>query len=177
MPDTPLRGADAVHDGELEVGYNAGFEGSWRRVEQVGRVVLGLIVVAGAAGLFGRGPFSHRQATTASGALAADWEPVARYGTPTMVTIHLDTRRFDPAHQWVVHVNNVFVEPMGLQAILPQPAHQAVDGAGLAVTVGLDGARQDGLLRFMLKPTEVGRMHMEVHVGQETIDWHQVVLP
>ena len=177
MPDTHLRGADAIHGGEFEVGYDARFERAWLRVEQVGRVVLALVVAAGLAGLLGRGPYSHRRSETASGALAVDYEPLARYGTATMVTLHFDTTRFDPAHEWVIHLNNAFVEPMGLKEVMPTPSKQAADGAGLAVSVSLAPDRRDALVRFYLHPTEIGRMHLEARVGPETIDWEQLVLP
>lgn len=121
MPDTHLRGADAVHDGELEVGFNEPFERSWRRAEQVGRVAMLLVVVAGVAGLMGKGPFSHRTSATADKALAVDREPVARYGTATMVTLHLDMAKLAPGHDWTVHLNGAFVEPMGLHEVAPVP--------------------------------------------------------
>lgn len=177
MPDTHLQGADAVHDGEFEVGFDAAFEHTWLQVVQIGRAVMALVIVAGLAGLLGRGPYSHHRVATASGALVVDFEPVARYGTATTVTLHLDTRRFDPAHEWVAHINNAFAEPMGLKEVMPTPSKQAADGAGLAVTISLTPDTPDALVRFSLHPTEIGRMHLEARVGPETVDWEQVVLP
>jgi hypothetical protein len=177
MPDTHLRGADAIHGGELEVGYDASFERTWLRVVQVGRVVMALVIAAGLTGLLGRGPYSHRRSATASGAMTVDFEPLARYGTATMVTLHLDTKRFEPAHDWVVHINNAFVEPMGLKDVMPRPSKQAADGPGLALTVSLTPDTPDSLVRFYLHPTAIGRQHLEARVGPETIDWEQVVLP
>lgn len=153
MPDTHLRGADAVHGGELEVGYNEPFERAWRRAEQVGRVVMLLVVIAGMAGLMGKGPFSHRTSATASGALAADREPITRYGTGTTVTLHLDTTKFAPDHDWTVHLNHAFVEPMGLQQITPMPLRQAAEGGGVALTFVLGPGERDAMVRLMLKPS------------------------
>lgn len=177
MPDTHLRGADAVHHGELEVGFDEGFEHSWRRTQQVGRVAMLLVVAAGLAGLMGKGPFSHRTSATATGALAADREPVARYGTSTTVTLHLDTTKFAPGHDWAVHLNNAFVEPMGLQGALPAPLRQAADGGGLVLTFAFEPGEPEALIRLMLKPSGVGLAHLAARVGSEAIEWNQLVLP
>ncbi len=180
MPDIqtqPLRGADSIHDGEFEVGFDERFERSWRSVELVGRILLALVVAAGLAGLMGRGPFSHRSSATATGALAVDREPVARFGTSTMVTLHIDTSTFSPAHDWVVHLNGTFLEPMGLLQVEPQPIRQAADGSGVALTFALEPGQQQALVRIGLKPTGVGWQHMAARVGPEAIEWDQVVLP
>jgi hypothetical protein len=44
-------------------------------------------VVAGLLGLLGRGPYSHRALTDVSGRIAIDYEPVARNGTATQITV------------------------------------------------------------------------------------------
>jgi hypothetical protein len=179
MPDTQLRGADAINDGDLEVGFDERFERSWGRAEVVGRVVMAIIVAAGLAGLMGRGPFSHRTSATPSGALAVDREPVVHYGTGTQVTLHIDPAKVpaDAAGEWVVHLNNVFVEPMGKQRVTPQPIHEMADGSGIALTFRLDPAQHDDLVRIMLQPTEVGPQHLVARVGSAQLDWEQWVLP
>lgn len=178
MPDTQLRGADAVHDGELEVGFDEEFERSWRRVARVGRVAMLLVVVAGVTGLMGKGPFSHRTSATADKALAADREPVARYGTGTTVTLHLDMTKFAPGHDWAVHLNRAFVEPMGLQQITPTPLRQAAEGGGgLALLFAFAPDEPDAMIRLTLKPSGVGLQHLAARVGPEVAEWDQVVLP
>ena len=174
MPDTPLRGADTVND-ELEVGYDAGFERWWVRAEIAGRVVMAGVVAAGLAGLLGRGPFSHRTTATASGAIGVDYEPVARYGTETQVTLHVDTSRLPPGPM-TVHLTTVLVEPMGLHEILPQPAAEQPEHDGVAVTIPHDG-EQDSYVRLFLKPSTVGRKHLTATIEGETIAWSQLVLP
>jgi hypothetical protein len=135
--------------------------------------------VAGLAGLMGRGPFSHRTSATASGALAVDREPLVHYGTGTQVTLHIDPAKIGPdaAGDWVVHLNKVFVEPMGAQRVTPQPIRAISDGAGLALTFQLNPADHDDLVRIMLNPTEAGPQHLVVRVGGEQLAWTQWVLP
>jgi hypothetical protein len=179
MPDTQLRGADAINDGDLEVGFDERFERSWGRVESVGRIVMALVVAAGLAGLLGRGPFSHRTSATPSGALSVDREPLVHYGTGTQVTLHIDPARIAPDADglWIVHLNNVFVEPMGKQRVTPQPVDEAADGRGIALAFRLDPSKHDDLIRIMLQPTEVGPQSLVADVGSERLEWEQWVLP
>lgn len=177
MPDTHLRGADAVHDGELEVGFNEQFERSWRRAEQVGHVAMLLVVMAAMAGLMGRGMFSHRTSSGADKALAVDREPVARYGTSTTVTLHLDMAKFALGHDWAVHLNQAFMEPMGLQQITPMPLRQAAEGGGLALAFAFEPGKPDALIRLGLKPSGVGLVHLTARIGPEVVEWDQLVLP
>ena len=177
MPDTHLRGADAIHGGELEVGFDERFERSWRRAQHVGWAAMLLVVAAGLAGLMGKGPFSHHTSVTADKALAADHEPVARYGTATTVTLHLDMAKFAPGRDWTVHLNSAWVEPMGLQQITPQPLRQAADGGGVALSFAFEPDEPDALIRLALKPSNVGLAHLTARIGPEFVEWNLLVLP
>jgi hypothetical protein len=83
-----MRGATTVNE-EFEVGFDQNFESHWYRAEQVGRIIMVLSVVVSALGLLGRGPFSHATVRSATGAITVDYEPVARQGTATVITIHV----------------------------------------------------------------------------------------
>jgi len=176
MPDIPLRGADPVND-EFEVGYDAFFERSWLRAAIIGRVLLAIVMLAGLAGLLGRGPFSHRTVADPSGTIKVDYEPIARYGTATQVTLHLDMRRLAEAPDVTVRLSSVFVEPMGFHQVLPQPMREAPDGGGLALTFPADRLQDDAMVRLMLTPDTVGAVQLLVRIGSISLHWQQVVLP
>lgn len=176
MPDTtPLRGASTVND-EFEVGFDERFENRWGRAEVAGKWLLFAVVLLGLSGLLGRGPFSHRSAEAKDGSLTVDYEPVARYGTPTQVTLHL--RPAPGIHTERVLLGTGFVEPMGLQTVLPQPVTEAADQGGLALTIQMEPGPTDTLVRLGLKPTEVGPVPLEAHLdGAVPLRWSQFVLP
>jgi hypothetical protein len=175
--DLPLRGADPV-GGELEVGFNRSFEKRWYHAELVGRLVMLLVVAAGLAGLLGRGPWSHHSATTADRALRADFEPMARYGTTTQVTLRLPAPPPGAAEDEItVQLPSSVVEPMGLQTVLPQPSRQQARPEGLALTFAVAAGAENTLVRLMLKPETVGPVQLTARVGGRVLSWTQVVLP
>jgi hypothetical protein len=180
---SPLRGADPVNN-ELEVGYNAAFESRWRHVELTSHAFMALIVAAALAGLFGRGPLSHRTHQTDDGRLAVDFEPITRYGTSTQITLHLSP---DPAamgdQREVTHgtarvvLNSALVEPMGLQQVIPRPESTEAVGGGIAFVFNLAPLGQRATVRFVVKPDDVGPIHLDARQGATRLGWTQFVLP
>jgi hypothetical protein len=181
MDDTTRR-LDAVDD-ELEIGFDQKFETKWRRLEIASQGVMALFVLAALVGLFGRGPFSHRTHKTADGRLAVDFEPLARWGTTTQVTVHLSapldgTQKGEGVALLArVFLSNEIVEPLGLQQVIPQPnATEAIGGGAVYDFSGQDSA----MVRFVLKPSAVGLVSAEVRQGapgRESLTWSQLVLP
>ncbi len=171
-----LRGAAPVND-EFEVGYNSAFERRWRVVEITGRAVMGLVVLAGLSGLLGRGPLSHHTVATAGGAIRVDFEPVARWDTPTQVTLHLVPPP-DGAATMQVRLSPSFAEPLGMQKIWPRPLAEAPDHRGLSLTLAVPRAPGEFLVRLDLLPTAVGPVgaFAETDAGGH-LGWTQVILP
>ena len=170
-----MRGADPVND-EFEVGFDQSFEQGWRRAEQVGRIVMIVFVAAGLAGLFGRGPYSHRTEKTAESGLAVDFEPVARSQTSTQVTLHIANPTEAPARE--VFVGSNIVEPMGLERIIPAPiAIKSVDG-GMKVLLPIQPGTKDAEIRFVLQPVSLGANELIAKLdGQPPLRWTQFVVP
>ncbi len=169
------RGADPVN-GELEVGYDQRFERAWAWAEQVGRVVMVCFVGAAMAGLFGRGPFSHRTTTVQGSGLAVDYEPVARVQTGTQVTFHLLADRRSPTVD--LFIGTTLIEPMTLKYILPQPVAERSEGGGLVLTMATPADRVDNTVRLMVQPAGIGVVAETAHLaGHPPVTWRQLVLP
>jgi hypothetical protein len=81
------------------IGFDQKFEKEWRKLEIGSHWVMVLFVLAALAGVFGRGPFSHRTHKTSDGRLAIDFEPLARWGTTTQLTVHLSSPKGGTADQ------------------------------------------------------------------------------
>ncbi|MGI3776068.1 MAG: hypothetical protein ACRYGC_02145 [Janthinobacterium lividum] len=175
MSDEALRGADRVND-ELEVGYDLVFERRFHYAEIAGRAFLFLVVALALSGLLGRGPLSHESVRTPGGGPSADYEPVARYDTPTQVTLHLHPAPGQSTTTVVVDTG--FIEPMGLTALQPTPLSSAAHRGGLALTFGVQPTKADTLVRLELKPSVVGPVSMSATVdGAPPLSWTQVILP
>ena len=171
-----MQGADLVN-GELEVGFDQTFERRWHRAEQVGRVVMVLFVAAGLAGLFGRGPYSHRTDKTPDSSLAVDFEPIARSQTGTQVTFHFDNLTDTSTRKLFISAH--VVEPMGLQQILPQPVNTQALKDGLLLTFGVPPGTHNAVVRLMLQPSgSVGLEHLMARLeGHPALPWTQLIVP
>ncbi len=170
-----MQGAEPVND-EFEVGFNQTFEAHWYRAEQVGRVVMVLFALAAGLGFLGRGPFSHASTQSTGGGLSVDYEPIARHGTATTITVHIkhphDT--VDPIN---VSVNQQIIEPMGFQRSIPLANASSVTDSGIRLSFTEPSGQHDVLVRFELLPNAVGFIPLHVSDGTDTIDWSMLVVP
>jgi hypothetical protein len=180
---SPLRGAAPVNN-ELEVGYDAAFETRWRHLELVSHAGMAVVVAAALAGVFGQGPLSHRTHQSEDGRLAVDFEPIARYGTSTQITLHLfsDMRGSgiqgaaapNTAH---VVLDSALIEPMGLQQVIPLPASSGAVAGGIEFVFNVPGGKTRAEVRFVIKPNTVGPVRLDVSQGNTQLSWTQFVLP
>ena len=179
QPDTTkegtLRGASAVDD-EVEVGFDADFEVRWARAETISHGVMVLVVLVALTGLLGHGPLSHETIWAPDGRVAVDFEPLARFGTSTQVTLHLSSQPGILDRVPVVLSSSV-VEPMGLQQIIPTPVISRAAGRELAYSFDISPGKDSGLVRFVFKPGVVGPINLYAKVGQDTVSWTQWILP
>jgi hypothetical protein len=171
--NAPLRGASTVND-ELEVGFDEKFELGWSRLERYGRLVMCLVVAAGLAGLLGAGPLDHARCGS-PGTGAADYQPIARFGTATQVTLHLPPMLKDG--QAIVTVSSSFVEPFGLQSIHPTPVTQRSDQGNLQFTFDERGGGLDNYVRISGMPAQIGPIHFIVEMPGRTLRFGTFVLP
>lgn len=170
-----MQGADRVND-ELEVGFDQTFERRWSRVERTGYGVMALFIAAGLAGLFGRGPFSHRTRHSGVSGLTVDFEPVARSQCDTQVTFHIDNPTDAPTRTLFLGTN--LVEPMGLHQVQPEPARTQTTKDGLIFTLAIPPHTQGALVRVMLMPSTIGPQQMIARLDdQPPLRWNQFVMP
>lgn len=171
-----MRGADPVN-GEFEVGYHARFERGWHRAELAGRVVMVMFVGVAMSGLLGRGPFSHATDISADGGLAVDFEPVARFATPTQITLHVRNES-DAPREVAVFLQSHLVEPMGYSRAVPEPAGAEVSRAGMTLRFVVAPHQTDARIRLEAQPSGLGPVHLWADTGPgASVRWTQVVVP
>jgi hypothetical protein len=127
-----MRDATTVND-EFEVGFDQKFESWWFRAEQIGRVIMVLFAAISALGLLGRGPFSHATIRSPTGAISVDYEPVARHGATTIVTVHVRRPQATPLPIELL-VNQQMIEPMGYRRSIPLADASHVSDGGMRLT-------------------------------------------
>jgi len=140
-----------------------------------------LYVAAAFAGLLGHGPFSHHQITDATRTFEVDYEPIARAGTGTQVTIHI-LRPPPEATELAVTLSNGFAEPFGLSDVLPRPARSVIGTNGTTMVFDILPGDRDDLIRLKGSPTQAGLMRLSARLtptqtGGPTLSWTQLILP
>ena len=170
-----MQGAEKIN-GEFEVGFDEHFEQSWVKAEWVGHMVMFAFVAAGLAGVFGRGPLSHRTEKSAGSALAVDFEPIARSQAPTQVTLHIDNPTDSPEMDLFIGSNSV--EPMGLQRIQPQPVAMKAVQDGITLTLAVPPHTHGAEVRLNFEPSALGENQLIAQLeGHDPIRWSQFILP
>ena len=162
---------------EVEVGYDDRFEHRWRYISLVGRAVMLLVVLAAMAGLLGQGPYSHHSVASASGRLKVDYEPVARFGNVTQITLHLRPVSCDRG--MTIRLNGNFIEPMGLQTELPLPFSSLPLADGMLLHFNLDPSRcQDAMVRVFAKPSGIGPIALQAQLDSDpALGWRAFIVP
>ncbi len=171
-----MRGADPVND-EFEVGYNARFERRWYLAELVGRATMMIFVGVALSGLLGRGPFSHATRRSADGGLAVDFEPVARFATPTQITLHIRNEG-DAPREVGVFLGARVVEPMGYSRSVPRPVAALVSHDGMTLRYAIAPHQTDARIRIEAAPSGLGPVDLSADAGAGArVGWTQVVVP
>ncbi len=181
----PTRGADRVDD-YLEVGYDQQFEERWVVAQTIGLVVMVLFLLVCLSGLLGRGPVSHRTAHAPDGSLHVDYEPVAREGTPTQITLRV-ANPDDAPMPVSLFVSGKMVEPLGLARTVPETTATMVGSKGLVFRFTLAPRQSDAKIRMAAMPVAPGIVDCEAWTGADAtadqpdrrhrVQWIQVVLP
>jgi hypothetical protein len=169
-----MRGADIVN-GEFEVGFDQKFESHWYLAELAGRAVMILVVTAAALGLLGRGPLSHASQRSTDGTMTIDYEPIARHGTSTNITVHV--HQPSDTNPIKLLVNQQVIEPMGYQHAVPLPDRSMLSDLGLWLSFNGEAGQHDVLIRLELSPNAVGLVPMHLSNGLDQVDWSMLVVP
>ena len=135
---------------------------------------MSLIVILGIAGGFGAGPLDHARAGQAKSG-AVDYQPIARFGAPTQITLHLPPVMRDS--QMVVTISSSFLEPFGLQAISPQPVSQSSDEGREQLTFNVSGGGIDNYVRLHGMPAQIGPIPLSIQMPGKFLRVRTWVLP
>lgn len=176
------RGSDGGSgEGGFEVGYDERFEDRWWRWSRFGQGAMVLVLLLALSGLLGRGPLSHHSLSSADGTLTVDFEPVARYGTPTQITLRVAEARLVPApgggEEVRLALSDTAAAPLGLQRTIPQPIRWSAGGGRIEMQVAAVPDAAEQRIRLQAQPSAAGWVSLWARVGGQEVTWHQLVLP
>lgn len=103
--------------GTLEVDEDLAFTSRERVFERCGWAFLLLLLLAAAAGVFGSGPVSRKEAKTADGTVSVSYSRTLRQQSPNLIRI----RFHRPDQEHVFGLSNSLLEAWTIQSITPAP--------------------------------------------------------
>jgi hypothetical protein len=126
LPDENSR-SDRV-DG-VELGADPQFEHGWQRTQRIAWLALGLFVLAGLAGVFGRGPLSKAQLASDTGAATLEYERFARNKTPAKLKLKINIPG-GVQGPLMISISRALLDTLRLEQALPTPAAVRADPRG-----------------------------------------------
>ncbi|MNO45597.1 hypothetical protein D3C76_358660 [compost metagenome] len=131
------------------------------RFERVGWYVLLLIVLLALAGLFGNGPLSDAQMTSADGRVQVEYQRLSRSGTTDNLRI---TVRGSPGQPVKVLLGGTLLTEASIETMQPEPQVSLSQGKALLLQLGTS---EDGIatLYLTLRSEHVGTLDGVVRVG------------
>jgi hypothetical protein len=123
---------------------------NWR-VQRIGWAVLGLLVVAGLAGLLGPGPLSNVNAR-AGDRLQVDYERFVRHGAQS--EIRVTVRRPPPGHVRIA-ISRDHLDQLNLERVRPSPTEVRSSGEDTVYVFGHAGS-ESMQATFVIQPEELG---------------------
>jgi hypothetical protein len=143
-------------------------------VERVGWWCLLVIVLLAVLGLFGKGPLSTAQVTSADGRLQVEYQRIARSGAPSQLLI--DVQRAGE-RQLEIALAGDLLDSVSIQTIQPPPLRSATfSGSGLRLLTVAD-AQGRVRLRLDVRAEAIGRSGAVVSVDDQRVELSQLILP
>src|SRR5690348_10507214 len=142
-------------DDELEAGSDMVFERRWWRFERVTWAAMLLLVLAGAAGVFGRGPLTRTTATAPDASLTVEHDRVARYRTPTVLDLRLALPPDRPAEPVRIHLSAALLGALRVDNVAPRPLSWSPDGAGGTLAFDVAPGLREARVGIGLQPSGV----------------------
>jgi hypothetical protein len=177
----PAKKLDPVEDtvpkvnDEIAVGADLEFQRKWWRFERVMWVLFTLIVVLDLLGAFGRGYLAKGQVRAPGGAIEVKYERIARFRTPSIMTVHLSGPAIHDgkAQLWV---SESMIRPLGTQRVIPQPVESRLDEHGVLYT--FPAGSNSCSIEFALEPSQTGIYDFSLRApGGAAVQAKTVVLP
>jgi hypothetical protein len=107
-------------------GHDIEFERREWKVQRVAWVVMTLIIVAAAVGLFGNGVFAEADKTAADGSVRVDYHRIARHHQPRTLAVDVSPQ-FVAGGEIRIWLGKEYVNELGLQNIIPEPESTEIE--------------------------------------------------
>jgi hypothetical protein len=143
-----------------EIGEDLVFQQHNWRAQRVGWTLLGVLIVAGLAGLLGPGPLSNVNARGGNG-MEVEYERFVRHGAETEIRVRVTQ---PPSGQVRVAISREYLDTLNLQQVVPAPTRVQASGEDVLYTFELAG---NGPVHatFVMQPEELGAHVAQIAIG------------
>jgi hypothetical protein len=159
---------------DIDIGYDYIFERRWARFERIVWGLFTLLIAAGLAGIFGRGPMNQVKRTLGDGS-RVQYERIVRFKSPTRVNFEL------PANQGVAQIEADLstITKLGLQQVFPQPTRDwGSEQVGPLQFQSVTSGTNSVFVQLAMQPAALGFVTSTYIVnGRTTVRIRQLVLP
>lgn len=163
-------------DPGFELDRNATFHRREWAAERVAMVAFVLILLVAGFGLFGDGPLSESERTSASGLLTVHYQRFVRQGGSDQLKVELAPGA-GAQGQVKVWVSQSYLSHVQVQSISPQPDSSAARGDGVVYTFQAQPSAPLTVV-FSVQPTGLLREHAAVALNAEPpVRFGQFVYP
>jgi hypothetical protein len=162
---------------DLEVHQDLPFEERNWRIQRLGWSAMGLFVLAGLTGVFGRGPLSSAAVTSPGALLRVEYERLARHGAPSEFRLTVAPAAVGDRTVRLV-VSRSFLQGQHVEGVQPPPDSTLVSGDTVMFTFRATPGRPVQIL-FRLTPDEYFMRRAQVGLAgtPERVEFGQFVFP
>lgn len=147
--------------------YSESFERRWALIQRMIWVVLSAFILAGLAGMTGRGVWAKSKSRTHAGEM--EFERVLRHQAPAEMSFSFDR---DMKGAPTITLPRNMLEKVQVRSVMPEPLSQAIGPEGITYEFK-KAAATEGRVVFGIIPTGIGSLEAQVLIG----DGSMVKLP
>jgi len=162
-------------NGGIDLVDDISFQEKTWRVQRVGWIVMALLVAAGLAGVFARGPLSRAEAQGAG--LRIEYERFERYQAPSEIRVRLTPEAVVDGSVALM-LDGDYAGRVPVERIDPEPERSAPTAGGHVHYFPVPRDARPGTVTFQIRPQRVGLVHGRIGIaGAAPISFTQFVWP
>jgi hypothetical protein len=154
---------------KLELEEHEAFQRAEWRVQRVGWVVWGLVVLAAMMGLIGPGPLSSRELSSPDGTLTVAFDRFLHYSQGA--ELDFVARPKEETGPLSLHVSQSLLDGMQIVRIEPEPAERKLAGDGVVYVFARHAPAGDYEITFHIQYEHFGE-----HTGRIAVGGHEPAL-
>jgi hypothetical protein len=163
----------AAHPEGLSLGQDLPFERRWWTFQRALWTSALVLVGLGVAGAFGRGPLSSR--TLESKTFKLRYSRVERLFNAGELEVVLEPAAAKAELELTISSDHEACLPVDTSS--PEPLRQALGPNGRTLVYRIDALEREQSIRLSIKPKRAGGCSGRVMVGNEALDFKQLILP